>query len=89
MKRRKAKWAAKEVLEIEFDDSSSSQGWRDKDRVYCGATRCRTVGYLLKETKRTITVVQSIADENDVDHVWRVPRGAILRMRRLGTSWKD
>ena len=89
MKRSRRQWPAKDLVEVEYLDSSTSGGWQQKKDINHEPAFCRTVGYLIKKTRRSLTLAQSIGDTNDVDAIWRIPRGAILRQRHLARTWKN
>lgn len=79
------KW---QLLEIEWVDSSHTSGWKNsKEHEGEPVIDYRTVGYLLQETKRTITVTQSICDylQEDssrmIDAIMDIPKVAIKKIK--------
>jgi len=50
---------------IEWVDSHSGRGWQNLDTIeeVCELLHCRSVGWLVKETKNCMTIVSSISGE--------------------------
>ena len=78
-------------VEIEWIDSSGSSGWR-RDKEYLGDEKfidCKTVGYFIGKTKRTIQVIQSLNvhknqdDSRNVDSMIQIPKVAINKIKLL------
>ena len=80
----------KKATYIEWDDSVSRTGnvWVDIDEVKrTKIDRCTTIGFIVKETKELITIVNSYdSQSHSVSGDMTIPKSAI-RKRRIVT-WK-
>ena len=79
----------KKVVYVEWDDSASSAGsiWKNKETVANFNTcRCKTIGFVIKETKDTLTIVSSSDGGDYVSGDMSIPKSAI-RKRRI-VRWK-
>lgn len=76
-----------EILEIEWDDAATTQNWHSPDckglKKNDGLSRCNTVGYFLRETKRSIQVSKCHADDADRSDTQSIPIHSIRKVRRL------
>ena len=70
---------------IEWMDSHSGRGWQDRDRIESAAQPlyCKSVGWLLKETKDVAVIVPHISGRDSMiqgcgDLV--IPKRAIVKM---------
>ena len=85
MGRPKKPWIFDKIIEVEWRDSIMSSGWNDptnygKDRP----TLCRSVGYLLSESKDHVQLVISQDPECDnVNGAITIPKESIVRRRRI------
>jgi hypothetical protein len=53
------------VVHIEWWDHTGDASWFDKESIKeTGAVKCRTIGYLIEETKQTYKVVDTITSDN-------------------------
>lgn len=80
------------AVEVEWDDSASSHGWRSPEEVLTetGTTACRSVGYLVRKTTRLVTIVQSRHDllrepgiKDFMGEALTIPRSVVRRIRVL------
>lgn len=68
---------------IQWVDSSSSAGtWTMKEHLDGKLGICETVGWLVKESKKTITVVSSIAP-HEYGGDMTIPKVAIVKRKRI------
>lgn len=69
---------------IEWIDAASDDGsWTPMTQAG-GLVRCFSVGYVVKETKRQITLVQTIClDTMNMSGQVAIPKGCIVRRRRM------
>ena len=78
----------KRIVKVTWTDSVGSNGWRplrdeDKDDPTYLST-CRTVGYLLRATKREVVLAASTdVTCNNVDHIQAIPRAMVQKMETL------
>lgn len=80
-----AKYSQYDILEIDWEDTCTTQGWCSNRRLKGGKpARCRTVGYLFEETKSYVSVGISIDRRNES---WMdtqtIPRGCIKKIKRI------
>lgn len=81
----------KDMVLIEWLDSHSGRGWQDLDQLEEKAIPlyCRSVGWLVKETKHVKVIVPHIAGEKNGDIMIQVcgdlviPTKAIVKMKLL------
>lgn len=74
-----------DIVELIFRDPTSHYGWRtDGDRLIEHAILCKTIGYLVKITKRNYILcsLRHSTGENFAD-VFTVPIGCIEKCRRI------
>lgn len=70
---------------VRWRDSHTSHGWRDQKEVDHEPAPCITVGYVIHDTKKSITLAQSLQDDNtgNVNGCMVIPRSCITSIRRL------
>lgn len=75
----------KHVVEVHWVDACTTSRWRSRKDYLALATpaNCRTVGYILKQTKKSITVVQTQGDNEDMNGSMTIPMGWVEKVRRL------
>jgi len=79
----------KKAIYIEWEDSSAMAGrvWQEREQVseqeLC---RCSTIGFVINETKDSITIAGSMESNDYVSGDMTIPKSAI-RKRRI-VSWK-
>ena len=70
---------------IEWEDSAFAQGWMSREAVKCHiVSTCISVGLLVAENKKQITIIQSASMGKDQygDGI-TIPRSCIKRVRYL------
>jgi hypothetical protein len=72
-------------VEVHWHDSSSLGRWRTRaDHMAVAATEeCRSVGYVTKRGRDSLTLAQTHSQGDDVLDAISIPRGCIRRVRRL------
>ena len=82
---RKVNYRKREILEIEWDDTATTCGWKsDKFLEKEAPAPCRSVGYFIKQNKNCITVTKCLAiDDNDGLDAQTIPKGCVKKIRRL------
>lgn len=80
-----ANYQKREILEIEWEDTTTISGWRSDGFLQKAVpSPCRTVGYFRKQDKNSITITKSIADDDDDGLDGQtIPRGCIKKIIRL------
>ena len=90
-KPKKVIWPAPQLVEIEWDDASTSKlGWEDI-AVYRAeeVVACRSVGYLIRKDKRQVVIVQTqVGNQTGVMREIAIPRGMVKRMTTLRSAVK-
>ena len=71
-----------QLIEVEWLDSATQDGWQFKPGRGVKAAPCRTAGYLIHETKSRIVIAGSISPEQVMSPL-TIPKVAITRRRRL------
>ncbi len=67
---------------IEWEDACSSSDIYDEEGDYT-LIHCKTVGHLVKYTKKTILLCGMIFDDRIQKHIHIIPRKSIKRITRL------
>jgi hypothetical protein len=62
-------------------DASSDAGWKNAGEV--GVHDCFALGYLVKETKDTISICGSVSDDGEYLGVISVPRKWVTKKKRV------
>ncbi len=70
------------LVEVEWDDSAASAHWQEPD-VKSQPMKCRTAGYLLRETKKYVVIALTVANDGGTISPLAIPKGCITRRRRL------
>jgi hypothetical protein len=72
------------MVEVTWHDASSTGSWRDVAVAAEAKTlEVRTIGYLLHRDARRLTLVQSLAENEDVTGTMTIPAPWITRVRPL------
>jgi len=76
------------LLLVEWTDAAHHEGWVDaKELTGFGVSRCRCVGFVLREDEDEILLAQSTDTRHgNVDSVMAIPRVAIVKVRELDYS---
>ena len=80
------KWPFKSIVEVEWIDSLSSNGWRRPEDHHQNMedTLCKSVGFFVKEDKKFLSLGQSQGlTTGNVADVIHIPKFAILKRRTL------
>jgi hypothetical protein len=79
-----------DIVFVRWDDSSGYNRWTEKDAAWRTAAddalACESVGWLLRRTRSSLTIYQSITRDQhkpDVDHQLQIPAGCVRRVRVL------
>lgn len=80
----KAKYPLREIVEVEWVDSAARGRWGSVEEYQKhDVVMCRTAGYLLKKTKRAVTIIQSQHTDDGLCDAMAIPTKAVTRIRRL------
>lgn len=73
------------LLMIDWDDATSENAeWKDTEHDELEmVVRCRSVGWLAGKNARQVTLVQTVTNDAGFTGEINIPRGCIVRMRRL------
>ena len=71
------------LLFVAWDDATSASGWCDPTIRGKQSIGIVSVGWLLRKTKRELTIAQSISTNGRAGDVLTLPRGMIRHVRRL------
>ena len=82
MKPPKVKLPLTKIVEVRWRDACTMSGWREAVK-YMEHTPMdiTTAGYLLKDTKSAITIVQSQSADGDFNDCITVPKDWVIKMR--------
>ena len=73
------------LLYLEWDDSASNINgvWKHLSALNNQSAQCRSVGFLLFEDHRCVTIACSVSDTDDVTGNMTIPKSAITKRRLL------
>ncbi len=80
-----AAWKLSKIVDVEWIDSCMSSGWHDRSGYGLQkASRCRSVGFLLSESKTHLQLALSQdADCDNINGAITIPKVAILKRRAV------
>lgn len=68
---------------VDWEDSNVHGGWNSIEHYAdCQPSKCRTVGWVAKKDRHSITVVQSLS-ANEVSDGMTIPRGCVKSIKYL------
>ena len=80
----KAKLPLTKVVEVKWRDACTMGGWRAADHyLNPDPMPVTTVGYLLKDTKSAVTIVQSQSSDGDFNDCITVPKDWVVSIRTI------
>lgn len=72
------KWPTNGTLvEVEWIDSASTNGWNDDFSDGDGLVNCRTAGYLLSKDRVSVKIVQSQSTHGQIAELMAIPRSCV------------
>lgn len=71
------------VVYIKWVDSAATHGWLRPEEVGKHSTECYSVGFLVDKNKKTVTIAQSLMDENMLGEFLTIPKVCIISMREV------
>lgn len=72
------------IVEITWTDSTTHGGWMDLDEANDSmAMMCTTVGYIVKKSRKQVTLAQSISANGQMGEILCVPTSVIQELREL------
>ena len=75
------------VLYIEWTNSAILPGWTKGDKERCSvhnrSVNIRSVGILVRETERDLTLSTCLSENGYVNNAISIPRSAIVKVRKL------
>lgn len=72
------------LVHVEWDDSTNTPpDWHKIGSSILKPAKCVSVGYIVYECKRYITLAQSLTDGGDCSNIFTIPRGCITRTRKI------
>ena len=82
---RKVNYRKREILEIEWDDTATTGGWKTSKYLEKEVPApCRSVGYFIKQNKNCITIAKCVSDnDGDCLDAQTIPDGCIKKIKRL------
>lgn len=68
---------------LKWRDSSTLRGWRSIDDPTHETSTITSVGWLVRQSPKTVTITTSISECGNVADSLSIPREAILKMTKL------
>lgn len=75
----------RKILCVDWDDASSREGWEHvNDLASAKPVRCRTIGFVMNETKGRLVLAQNLSLEHlSGSEIMTIPKSLIKKRRRL------
>ena len=70
------------IIEVEWMDASALPHWQDEGDIP-ELTKCHTVGYILRDTKRTLTLALTYSNDKGTISPLTIPQVCVTKRRRL------
>lgn len=70
------------LVTVEWVDAHSEDAWTDIEEIDNSPMVCRTVGYLIKETKQTVSVAGTVSDDGQACCIMHIPRAWIRWIKK-------
>jgi hypothetical protein len=75
------------IAVVEWEDSSCGEGWHSVG-ADDGLAQCVTVGVVVRNNRKCITLVQSLASTGEQNNSFSIPRGCIASIKVVAqTEW--
>lgn len=74
---------------VKWRDSSTLRGWRAIDDHAHGVSMVWSVGWLVKQTPKTLTLTAGISECGNVVDALTIPREAVTQMTKLKNYVED
>ena len=72
------------LMMVEWVDSCTSSEWQDVgEAVKVPPLLCRTVGWVVRNDRTQVNLVQSLNGQGAVGATWVIPKSCVRKMRRL------
>jgi len=68
---------------LKWRDSTSWNGWHNLPLTDYKIVEIETIGFVIKETKNKIVIAHSISSENHVNGILAIPKGVIIKRRKI------
>ena len=72
-----------DLIEIDWVDSYSLEGWMDEDVKQLDDHTCKTVGYVVVERKDWITTTASTSNGGNIHGCLSIPKVAVTKVKVL------
>ena len=69
------------VVRVDWVDSATERGWRTIDKLVDGPANCTSCGFLIKRTRRYVTIAASLGVYNDCLDAVNIPMDVIRRVQ--------
>lgn len=69
-------------LELNWLDSTSTQGWKEPKDFKEPCLKCKSIGYFIEKTKIGITICQSTSSDEEADYI-TIPLVAIKKITKI------
>lgn len=79
------------LVAVDWDDANAGSSWKSIDHIKAQnkPSACRTIGWLVAESRSAITVVSNIdTDTNHGTGEMCIPRAAVKRIRKFPDPWR-
>lgn len=93
-RKQSARFKGVPIVEVEWVDSAGIHRWKEGP-PRCGTLECTSVGMLAEKTRKQVTVVLSVGENDTWDSMVTIPRACVKRIRVVGycrrvpASWTE
>ena len=73
------------IVEVTWVDPAEFSGWNGSEALAFQPSHCKSVGYLIHQTKKQITLSDTIATDQDQDYgaCLVLPRGVVVSIKTV------
>lgn len=71
------------IVEVEWIDSATYQGWQTKSAKEQTVSQCTTVGFVMRRNKNEISIAQGKSNNKNYLNVTTIPMSCIKKITRL------
>ena len=86
-KEKKQEYKENELLEIEWVDTTTVQNWHSPNSklltINDGLSECKSVGFFLRQTKKSIQITQALCDDGGRCNTQVIPLSTITKIKRV------
>jgi hypothetical protein len=71
------------MVRVEWEDSSTHNGWDSRSHDSYSLATCTTVGFLIHKDNKKVSIALSVCPDGDANGVMTLPRKCVTRIVEL------